>query len=268
MSGAITTYTYGATTSCGNSFVTGTTVTGTGLPSNPALSTSAAWDTPNCYGAVQLSATDANNQTTHTYYTDRSNNIWRPTRVVDHVGTTTDIYYATAPTAVESILNFNGNNSTSGTRTTLDSSGRPHISQRRQAYGGQGTGNYDSVEADYDFAGRPSKVTVPYQAGAGVAPSGMALPPSTTPWTDQRRSTMPAAVGRNTPMIGTTFWWRSDLRSPRLQPKTPRDANSNIDALGRLTSVCELTTGIRLRHVRPNGIGLGVLDQVRVQPAR
>jgi len=120
----------------------------------------------------QVSATDANNQTTHTYYTDRSNNIWRPTRVVDRAGATTDIYYATAPTAVESILNFNGNNSTSGTRTTLDSSGRPHINQRRQAYGGQGTGNYDSVEADYDFAGRPSKVTVPYQAGAGGTSTG------------------------------------------------------------------------------------------------
>ena len=230
VNGAVTTYTYGA---CGNSFVTGTA-----LPLS--LSTSATWDTPTCYGAVQRTATDANGNTATTYYGDA--NFWRPTSVMDLAGATTNIYYATNPTAVESILNFNSNNSTSATRTTLDSLGRTHVSQRRQAYGTPGTGNYDSVETDYDPAGRPSRVTMPYSTTFGGTNSS--APATTTTYDALNRPLVVTDGGSGT----TTYSYTQNdvLVTVGPQVTSPQTENTKkrqleYDGLGRLTSVCEVS---------------------------
>lgn len=124
-----------------------------------SLSRSYMW---NCIGAVMTQATDENGRNTNWTYNDP--NFWRVKAVQDPASATTNISYVTTPAfASESTLNFNGTTSTSDTRVTLDSLGRSHILQRRQTQGGS---TYDSVEADYDALGRPSKTTIPY-SGTG-----------------------------------------------------------------------------------------------------
>ena len=117
------------------------------------------------------------------------------------------------------------------------------MSQRRQAYGTQGTGNYDSVETDYDFAGRPSKVTVPYQAGAGGTSSGSG---ATTVYDALNRPTQVTDAGGG----WTKYVYTQNDVSVEVGPAVTSPATENTkkrqlqyDALGRLTSVCELTTG-------------------------
>jgi hypothetical protein len=239
VNGAQTTYTYG---NCGNSFVTKATVTGTGLPSG-GLSTQATWS---CPGGVQLTAVDANSNTTTTTYSDA--NFWWPASVAAPVfqgsqATTTFSYATSPPFATESALNFNGTTSTVDSRTTLDGLGRAHISQRKQ---GQGSSNYDSVETDYDSLGRPWRVTVPYQASAGgTFPVG---PATVTYYNALSQPTQVMQVNNSGGGIGwTNYTYNQNDVLADLEPVASGDSNAKkrqleYDGLGRLTSVCELST--------------------------
>jgi len=225
--GAQTTYTYGA---CGNSFATNAA-----LPLT--LSTQAAW---NCTGGVQSSVTDANSKTTTATYSDA--NFWRPASIADPTNATTTISYATSPTATESALNFNGSTSTVDTRTTLDGLGRSHISQKRQ---GQGSSNYDSVETDYDSLGRPWRVTVPYKAAAGGT---FSVGPSTVTYYDAlSRATQVMQVNNAGGGIGWTNYTYSqnDILvevAPAASGESTKKRQMQYDGLGRLTSVCEISS--------------------------
>jgi RHS repeat-associated protein len=233
VNGAVTTYTYGA---CGNAFVTNVA-----LPLT--LSTSATWD-PNCYGGVQYTATDANNQTATTYYTDNTNTIWRPTKVVDPTNASTTIGYtrftdSTHPAYVESALNF-ATNSTVDNLTAVDGLGRVHVSQRKQS---QTSSSYDSVETDYDFAGRPSKVTLPYQAGPGGTSTGAG---TTTTYDALNRPTQVKQVDSGGNGIGWTnyTYTQNDVLievAPAPSGENTKKRQLEYDALGRITSVCEVT---------------------------
>ncbi len=232
VNGAVTTSTYGSGISCGNSFVTGTA-----LPLS--LSTQATW---NCTGGVQTSATDANSKTTTTYYNDA--NYWRPTSVQDPSGATTTISYATSPSfATESALNFNGSTSTVDARATLDGLGRPHIGQKKQ---GQGSTYYDSVETDYNSVGLPWRVTVPYQGAAGGTAS---VWPSTVAYYNAlSQPTQAVKVDHTGAWIGwTNYTYNQNDVLVDVEPVGSGDANAKkrqleYDGLGRLTSVCELSS--------------------------
>jgi RHS repeat-associated protein len=233
---AVTTYTYGA---CGNSLLTQTA-----LPVS-SLTTQAMW---NCTGGVQTSVTDANNKTTTTYYND-SQNTWRPTSATDPTGATTSLTYYTSgtPKGSEGALIFNSSASTVDTRTSLDALGRIRVSQTKWS---PSSPNYDSTETDYDPAGRPSRVTVPYQATVGVTNSN--APATKTTYDALNR---PATV---TDGGGGTVSYAYD-RNDVLVTLGPRDSigfkqrQLEYDALGRLTSVCEMTTA--------SGSGYGTCGQ-------
>jgi YD repeat-containing protein len=225
-----TTYAYGSGTSCGNSFPTGITEAVT------ALTRSYAW---NCTGAVMTSATDENSQIWSAAYTDP--NYWRPTSATDPASASTSLHYYTGPFATESTLNFNGTTSTADTRAILDGLGRTHVSQRRQTQGGT---NYDSVETDYDAEGRPNQVTVPYTGTAGQTNGGAT-----------RTTTTYDALGRPLTVTdggggATTYTY---TQTPGSSPVgfdvlvTAGGGQSfkrqfEYDGLGRLTSVCEITS--------------------------
>jgi len=173
VNGAVTTHNYPDTTStCGNAFPTSV--------SEPlSLSSSMTW---NCTGGVQLTYVDENNQTTTTTYNDAY--FWRPASITDPTGAVTSFCYGLltsgtctpSPTQTESTLNFNSNNSTVDTLTTLDPLGRSHTQQTRQA---PASSNFDSVETDYDAVGRVSRITLPYTGIAGQTNSSVAATTAT-----------------------------------------------------------------------------------------
>jgi YD repeat-containing protein len=219
---ATTTFNYGA---CGNSFPT--TIS---LPLG--LSRSLAWDA-SCSGGVVVSATDPNGQTRSYTYNDPY--FWRINAATDPESNTTNYSY-TGATAAESSLSFNGGGSTADIRATLDALGRPHLTQRLQA---PGSGTYDSVETDYDAAGRPDRATLPYAGTAGQT-NGSA-PAATAQYDALGRPTAVADAGGGS--VGYSYNQNDVLMTlgPAPAGENTKRRQLEYDALGQLASVCELT---------------------------
>lgn len=234
---AVTTYNYTAgSASCYNTFATSINEAISGL------STSTTW---NCTGGVQLAAVDENGKTTTTAYND--SHFWRPASITDPTGAITTFCYGVIisgacslnPNQTESTLTFNSSNSTVDTLTTLDGLARPHIQQTRQ---GPASTNFDSTETDYDALGRVSRVTLPYSGTAGQSNSTIA---GTTTTYDSLGRPLTAQDGGG----GSTIY-NYGQANDTLVTRSPAPLNENAkirqfehDALGRLTSVCEVTAG-------------------------
>ena len=224
VNGATMTYGYGSG-SCGNAFATSA--------SEPlSLSKSMTW---NCTGGVETGATDENSQsTTYSYATDPD--FWRPNSVTDAASNTTNFTY-TGATKSESALNFNGTTSTVDMLATRDSLGRNELAQRRQS---QSSSTYDSVETDYDSLGRPSRTTLPYPAGSGVTNS--TAPSTQTTYDALGRKLLVTDSGSQS--VSYTYPGNDVYRTvgPAPTGENTKRKQFEYDALGRLTSVCEVTS--------------------------
>jgi len=218
-----TTYTYGA---CGNSLLTN-------VAFRLGLSRSFTW---NCTGGVQTTATDENSQIVSTSYTDP--NFWRPASVQDQLLNTTNFTYI-SPTQIESRMNFNGVISTQDIVTTLDGMGRSVYSQQKQS---PNSTNYDSVQYTYDPTTLTNKATVPY---AGTlqqsAPNGTATGASTYDAAGRVSQSVDGGGGT----VAYTYSNNDVLSTLTPVPgneTAPKKKQLEYDALGRLISVCEITT--------------------------
>lgn len=224
----ITNYAYDST-GCANSLLT--TVT----PPITSLARSMAWD---CTGGVVTSTTDENSKQTTFTYDDP--NYWRVKAIADQFPSTMNISYFTNPFGSESDMDFNGTISTVDSRATLDGLGRGHITQRKQS---QGSSTYDSVQADYDSVGRLWRVSVPYGAAAGAAYTGASF--TTTTYDALGRPLLVTDAGGGT--VSYSYTKNDVLVTVGPDPDGAGSENTKrrqfeYDALGRLTSVCEVTS--------------------------
>ena len=226
VNGAVVTYNYG-TGSCNNSYPTSIS-----LPLN--LSLSNMWD---CTGGVILSLTDVNQQATnYLYNTVADPHIWRVKQSTDPLSNVRTTTYGISTN--ESVENFNGSSSTVDMLVTLDSLGRPSTGQIRQSPGGT---NFDSLESDYDALGRPSRSTSWYVGTAGQTNSTVGA--MTTTYDPLNR------VLQQTQASGAFTSYTYNATNDVLVKEGPAPAGENLkqkqfeyDGLGRLTSVCEITT--------------------------
>ena len=119
----------------------------------------------------------------------------------------------------------------------VDGLGRPIVTQRKQ---GPTASNYDSVETDYDVAGRISKTLQAYAATAGSLCSGTC--PGTTYSYDglSRPITVTDAGGG---IVAYSYTKNDVLQtlSPAPAGESTKRKQSEYDGLGRLSSVCEVT---------------------------
>lgn len=224
VNGQITNYGY-SSTGCADSLLT--TVT----PPITSLARSMVWS---CTGGVITSATDENNQPTTVTYNDPD--YWRATAVADAFPSTTNVSYFTGPFGSESDMDF-GTGSTVDVRSTLDEWGRGHLSQRKQ---GASSANYDSVQMDYDAVGRPSRVTIPYSGTAGQENDTIGA--TTTTYDALNRPLVITDAGGGTASYTYT---KNDVLvtvSPAPTGENTKRRQYEYDALGRLTSVCEVTS--------------------------
>lgn len=140
-----TTNTYGAN-SCGNSFVTSTT-----MPLS--LSSSMTW---NCTGGVLTQLTDPNSQSTNYGFGGAGDpNFWRVTSVTPPATTTTNMTYSA--TEIQSSLTNSTNGLTTTSTSVLDNLGRP---KQAQLTGTSLSAAY--VDTTPDALGRVATVSNPY----------------------------------------------------------------------------------------------------------
>jgi RHS repeat-associated protein len=227
LNGAITTYSYpNATSTCDNAFPTAFTLPISGL----STSASITW---NCVGAVATNSTDLNGNASSTSYTDPY--FWRPASVTDPTSASTTLTYT--PTTVESRMLFNSSNSVAEKITTVGGYGQLLYSQREE---GPSSANYDSRQVIYDSLLRAYQSTMPCVTTKGA---GCASAAKTTTAFD--------ALGRvlKTTDGGTGYVSYTPSQNDVKQAIGPAPSGENLkqkqleyDALGRLTSVCELTS--------------------------
>ncbi len=228
VNGAVTTYNYpDATSTCGNSFPTSVTLPVT------SLSTSTTW---NCFGGVATQTTDVNGQPTNMTYSDPY--FWRPAAVQDPALNTTAFNYT--PTTTESLMAFNSSNSVAEQLATIDGLGRAILNQRQQGFNAS---NYDSTQTNYDALGRPVQVTMPYSGTKGQTTS--TAPVMTTAYDALRRPLKTTDAG--TGYVSYTYTQNDVLQATGPAPSLPVQENLKqkqleYDSLGRLVSVCEITT--------------------------
>ena len=251
------TYAYNGTGSCKSLLPTSVTVTGAGLPSG-GLTNSTEWD---CNGAVRILATDPNSQVTTTNYLvgGVGDPFYRPLSSVDALGNTTS--YSYSPTTFESAMNFNGTTSTSDQLATTDGVGRQIFAQTRQA---QGSSTFDTTQTKYGWTTTTSTVAGGLLTTASVPYTGTAAEPA--PSGTATTTTQNDALGRPLTITdggGGTVSFQY-INNDVLQTIGPAPSGENVkrrqleyDGLGRLTSVCEITSA--------SGSGAGACGQSNSQ---
>jgi RHS repeat-associated protein len=232
INGAQTTYVYSSaanpynsslTASCGNSFATT-------IDEPLSLFRSMEW---NCIGGITEQVTDENGQTVKSGYTDPD--FWRPANVYDQESNETTITYI-GETAVEAALqNFNGGNSTSDFRSTVDGFGRTTFSQRLQ---GPGATNYDTAETDYNSVGQPYRFTMPYSATGSPSSDNTTAPAITATYDALGRVLTSADADGGS--VAYTYTNNDVLQ--KVSGTQTFQKQLEYDGLGRLTSVCEMST--------------------------
>ncbi len=216
--GTLTTYT---NTSCNNLLPTSQVTAG--------LMSSQLW---NCNGAVATSTTDPNSKTVNFSYNDP---FWRQTSRTDELNNTTSTSYT--PTSTESALLFNGGASTVDILTTVDTFGRVRFKQTRQA---PGSSTFDTIVYGYDTNGRLASVGIPCPSTAGVACPSAA---TTTTYDGLGRPLLVTDGGGGT--VGYSYVGNDVLQTvgPAPAGENTKRKQFQYDGLGRLKSVCELTSG-------------------------
>jgi len=186
----------------------------------------------NCNGPAVTSVTDPNKATNGAAYADP---LWRLTQSTDPLGN--NAYFSYTPTSATSSFTFNRGQSVHAKTETVDSLGRPHLNQVQQ---GPGSGNYDSVEADYYVSQMKRTGILPYVGSLGQTNSSG---PGVTTTYD--------ALGRTLKTIDNNGGYTSYLYTNNdvLVTVGPAPSGENVkqrqleyNGLGWLTSVCEITS--------------------------
>lgn len=240
------TYGYNETGNCVSPvlpmFPTSVTITGTGLPSG-GLITSSQWD---CNGGVFTSSTDMSGATTTYGYVSQGQSgtadpLWRLRSSTDARLYTTWTTYSpgkTLPVTVESALAISSG-SAADSLTTYDGLGRPYVTQKRTAPGSSSFDN--TVVTTYDPSGRAVSVSMPCVSTASIPCSSPVL--TTTTYDGLNR---PLTVTDGGGGIASYTYNANDTLqavSPAPSGENSKARQMQVDGLGRLTSVCEVTSG-------------------------
>jgi RHS repeat-associated protein len=236
VNGTTSTYSYSGV--CNSLMPTGVIISGRGVSQSRSMS----WD---CNGGVQTSTTDENGHVPTVNFTSGStaDPFYRPLSVVDAMGYTTNFGYT--PTTFESAMNFDGTHSTTDILTTTDGLGRSIFGQKRQGQA-PGTTTFDSTQTAYSWTPTTGSVaggalttqSMPYAGTtAQAAPAG--TPVTTTQYDAIGRPLTVTDGGGGT--VSYTYVNNRDVLQ-KVGPTQLFQKQFEYDGIGRLTSVCEITS--------------------------
>jgi RHS repeat-associated protein len=232
VSGAVLTYGYNGTGGCNGVLPTSVTATGSGLPTG-GLATPTQWD---CDGGVVTQVTDANGQSTKYGFVDQSDTpdpFWRANSTTDPLlNITWNVY---TPTTLETELSFPTSNPTSTVDVlkTLDPYGRLVETQRRTA---PGSASFDQTV--YYTYGWNSTGSVIGPFSTQTTPGGSALTTSQLDALGRIAGVTDGGGG-----LSSMTYAQNDVLRTTGPPPAGEHAKSRqveYDALGRVTSVCEV----------------------------
>jgi RHS repeat-associated protein len=230
VNGAATTYVYpDPNSTCGNAFPTSV---------NEPLSLSGSF-TWNCTGGVQTSVHDENGQPTTVTYNDPY--FWRPNAVTDPLSDQTSITYQPNPSyccpwMVATAMTFNNNNSVVEDVQYKDGLGRTYVDQHWQ---GPGSSSLDSVSYTFDSNGRPYSVSMPCVISWAQTCS---TPKTTQTYDALNRPLVTTDGGGGTVSYSYTNNDVFITIGPAPSGENTKRRQLEYDALGRLTSVCEISS--------------------------
>jgi RHS repeat-associated protein len=193
--------------------------------------------TYDCTGERLLTKQDANGNNWTTNYT--GDPFWRPISTTDPLQNTT--YYTYTPTTRDTKLTV-ASGSTEETLAQVDSMGRSKLSQVKL----NGTSNYSIRETDFDSNGRVRRVTLPYTAAAGTLNSTVGAFTYTYDGID--RVLTEAGPPYSSSVAGTTKTYAYNANdtlvtvSPPPSGENSKSTQTEVNGLGEVTSVCEVTS--------------------------
>lgn len=211
----ITTYNYpDATSTCGNAFATSATL--------PILGTTPS-STYDCIGGVATQTKDLNGNATTITYNDSY--FWRPASVSYPDGGQDSYSYGTNPMMVTRTSKIT---SSSNFTAQINYDGFGRLSKKFVTSDPTGT---DEVDTNYDNMGRVASVSNPYRS-TNDPTYGL------TQYTYDALSRIIKVTNPDQSTVQTTYTGRA----VQLQNEAGRTRVSQMDGLGRLVSVCEVTS--------------------------
>ena len=201
--------------------------------------------TYNCNGGVVTQVTDPNGGITTMSYTDPD--FWRLASTTDALGNTTAYNYYNVTNfsggsgmgvgQTESGMIWNNGHSTSDSVITLDTLGRPFLSQRRQA---PGSGSFDTVETDYDTLGNANQQSQPFTCSLGHGLSSCTAPVTTASHDALHRPLLVTSPG------GATAAYAYNLNDVEITAGPTQYFSKELEynVLGQLISTCEMSSSL------------------------
>jgi RHS repeat-associated protein len=204
---------------------------------NASSSLTTNYTSYDCTGERLLIKQDANlNNWTTSYVGDP---FWRPTSTTDAMGNTTSYTY-TPSTKNVSLTVASG--SVEDTLSQVDSMGRQQLSQVKL----NGTSNYSITETDRDINGRVSRRTIPFTGAAGTLNSSVAAYTYTYDGLDRMLTETSPPYSSTIPGTTKSYQYIANdtmtTVSPAASGENTKSTEIEVNGLGELTSVCEITT--------------------------
>jgi RHS repeat-associated protein len=213
-----------------------------------------------CTGERLLVKQDPNGNNWTTSYT--GDPFWRPTSTTDPLGNVVNyIYTKTTKEVKQTVVS----GSVQDTLTQVDSMGRQQLTEVNLE-----NGNYSITATTYDSNGRVKTQTVPYTGVAGTLSSTAPAFTFTYDGLDRPLTEVGPLYSSTIPGTTKTYAYNKNDTTVTVSPapsgENAKSTQTEVNGLGRVTSVCEITSGTGYQNCQQAQSATGFLTTYSYYP--